>query len=95
MGNDPIHIPAEPLVECPACGLPAEITDRFTLDGAPGPVEHVKVACAARHWFTLPADMLAPAATPSPARASTPVSGRFRMPVRVLPSSQRPLRDRQ
>ena len=25
------------LVGCPTCGLPAEITDRFTLDGAPDP----------------------------------------------------------
>lgn len=58
MSNEQIHIPAEPLVECPACGLPAEITNRFTLGGAPGPVEHVKVVCVMRHWFTLPADML-------------------------------------
>jgi hypothetical protein len=45
------------LVECPTCGLPAEITDRFTLAGAPGPVEHVKVVCVRRHWYTLPVDM--------------------------------------
>lgn len=57
ISNDKIHIPAEPLVECPACGLPAEITNRFTLGGAPGPVEHVKVVCVLRHWFTLPVDM--------------------------------------
>jgi hypothetical protein len=47
------------LVECPTCGLPAEITDRFTLDGAPGPVEHVKVVCIRRHWYVLPVDMFA------------------------------------
>jgi hypothetical protein len=45
------------LVECPTCGLPAEIADRFTLDGAPGPVEHIKVVCVRRHWYTLPVDM--------------------------------------
>ena len=45
------------LVDCPTCGLPAEITDRFTLDGVPGPVDHVKVVCVRRHWYTLPADM--------------------------------------
>jgi hypothetical protein len=61
MSNDKIHIPTEPLVECPACGLPAEITDRFTLGGAPEPVEHVKLVCVTRHWFTIPVDMLAPA----------------------------------
>lgn len=45
------------LVDCPTCHLPAEITDRFTLGGAPGPVEHVKVVCVRRHWYTLPVDM--------------------------------------
>jgi hypothetical protein len=61
MSNDKIYIPAEPLLECPACGLPAEITDRFVLNGAPAPVEHVKIACVRRHWFTLPVDVLAAA----------------------------------
>jgi hypothetical protein len=64
MNNEKIQIPAEPLVECPACGLPAEITDRFTLGGAPGPVEHVKLVCVMRHWFTIPADQLAAADPP-------------------------------
>ena len=45
------------LVDCVTCGLPAEITDRFTLGGAPGPVEHVKVVCVRSHWYTLPVDM--------------------------------------
>jgi hypothetical protein len=48
----------EPLFECPACGLPAEVTDRFTLGGTPGPVEHVKLVCLAGHWCTPPADRL-------------------------------------
>jgi hypothetical protein len=51
------------IVDCPSCGLPAEITDRFTLAGAPGPVEHVKVVCVRRHWYTLPTDMF-PVSTP-------------------------------
>jgi hypothetical protein len=46
------------LVNCPTCGLPAEITDRFTLGGVPGPVEHVKIVCIRRHWYTLPVDMV-------------------------------------
>jgi hypothetical protein len=46
------------LVNCPTCGLPADITDRFTLEGAPEPVEHLKVVCVRRHWYTLPAEML-------------------------------------
>ncbi|MBV9001090.1 MAG: hypothetical protein JO304_18670 [Solirubrobacterales bacterium] len=46
------------LLDCPTCGLPAEITDRFTLNGAPLPVEHVKLVCIQRHWYTLPLDQL-------------------------------------
>lgn len=46
------------LLDCPACGLPAEIVARFTLDGSPLPVEHVKIACVGGHWFTLPVDSL-------------------------------------
>jgi len=45
-------------LSCPSCGLPADMVDRFMLDGSPGPVEHVKIACAAGHWFTLPLDSL-------------------------------------
>jgi hypothetical protein len=56
------------LVGCPTCGLPAEVTDRFTLGGAPGPVEHVKVVCVRRHWYTLPVDMF-PVKAPEPDRA--------------------------
>jgi hypothetical protein len=51
-----IRIPIDPLLECPTCGLPAEIIDRFTLGGAPAPVEHVKLFCVNRHWYTLPVD---------------------------------------
>jgi hypothetical protein len=51
-----IRIPADPLLECPTCGLPAEITDRFTLDGVPTPIEHVKLVCVQGHWYTLPVD---------------------------------------
>lgn len=46
------------LFDCPSCGLPAEITDRFTLNGAPAPVEHAKLVCIQRHWYTLPLDQL-------------------------------------
>jgi len=58
-----IRIPADPLLECPSCGLPAEIIDRFTLDGVPTPVEHIKLVCVNRHWYTLPADHPAVAQT--------------------------------
>ena len=58
------------LVDCPTCQLPAEIIDRFTLGGAPGPVEHVKVVCVRRHWYTLPIDALVVSPTASE-RSST------------------------
>jgi len=51
-------VSADPVVGCPACGSPAEIVDRFTLDGSPHPVEHIKLVCVARHWFTMPSDSL-------------------------------------
>lgn len=44
------------LVDCPECGLPAEIRDRFHLSGTSGPVAHVKTMCAISHVFTLPAE---------------------------------------
>jgi len=28
------------LIPCPECGVPAEVTDRFSLTGTDGPVEH-------------------------------------------------------
>ena len=58
------------LVVCPECGAPAEVVDRFTLQGTDGPVEHVKVACLARHWFLLPVTSL-PAMRPLNAAAGT------------------------
>lgn len=53
------------LVDCPTCHLPAEIIERFRLNGVPGPVEHVKVVCVQRHWYTIPVDMLPVSATVS------------------------------
>ena len=50
--------PGLDLVVCPDCAAPAEVVDRLTLRSTDGPVEHVKVACLARHWFLLPAASL-------------------------------------
>ncbi len=50
---------SEPIyITCPQCGEPAEVVQRVTLGGSPGPVEHVKIICAARHWFTPMVDSL-------------------------------------
>jgi hypothetical protein len=67
--RDTTELAPGPLVNCPTCGLPAAITDRFTLGGAPRPVEHVKLICVRRHWYTLPLDML-PVNAPVPERTS-------------------------
>jgi hypothetical protein len=58
MSHPDINIPSDPLLNCPTCGLPAEITDRFTLDGVPTRVEHVKLVCVKGHWYTPPVDQL-------------------------------------
>jgi hypothetical protein len=58
MSTQRIESHGHPLIECPSCGLPAEIIDRFILDGAPHPVEHVKLMCVMGHWCTPPVDRL-------------------------------------
>jgi hypothetical protein len=40
------------LVRCPQCDLPAKVTDRFSFASTGGPLEHLKIVCAAGHWFT-------------------------------------------
>jgi len=51
------------VVACPdpACPLPAEVTDRWHANGAPLPVEMVRVRCLAGHWFCGAMESLAPA----------------------------------
>jgi hypothetical protein len=39
---------------CPECGALAEIEWRAVMESTDGPVEHVKIRCAQRHWFLLP-----------------------------------------
>ncbi len=46
------------LIPCPECGVPAEVTDRFSLTGTDGPVEHLALRCSARHHVRMPADLL-------------------------------------
>lgn len=45
-------------VDCPECGLPAEVRDRFVLESTDGPIEHVKTQCVKRHCLTFPAVIL-------------------------------------
>jgi hypothetical protein len=55
-GGDASPMPS--LIPCPACGLPAEITERFTLASTDGPVDHIAVACIASHFFRMAVDRL-------------------------------------
>ena len=50
--------PGPDLVVCPECSAPAEVVDRFALDGTDGPVAHVKIRCLFRHGFLLPVTAL-------------------------------------
>jgi hypothetical protein len=43
-------------VACPSCREPAEIVDHFALGATDGPARHMKIRCAAGHWYTMPAD---------------------------------------
>lgn len=52
------------IVDCPECGIPAEIEESSWLDSTSGPVEHLKIRCLRRHWFLVPRDRL-PAASHS------------------------------
>ena len=46
------------LVSCPDCGVPAEITERFSLPSTDGPVDHIVLRCAVGHHFRMAADWL-------------------------------------
>lgn len=39
------------MIDCPECGLPAEVLDRYVLESTDGPIEHVKIKCVQGHWF--------------------------------------------
>ena len=51
------------VIPCPHCGVPAEVTERFSLPSTDGPVGHVALSCAAGHHFRMAVDRL-----PAPAR---------------------------
>lgn len=50
---------SESLVDCPACGLPAEVESRDMLAGTSGPEVHMQLRCPlGRHWFVMTEDGL-------------------------------------
>src|SRR6266436_4309025 len=46
------------VISCPDCGVPAEITERFSLPSTDGPLKHVALSCAAGHHFRMAVDRL-------------------------------------
>jgi len=42
------------------CGLPAEVTCRFTMHSSDGPLESVMIRCPAGHYFSGPVEFLIP-----------------------------------
>jgi hypothetical protein len=69
---------------CPECGAPAEVTDRFALESTDGPIEHLRLQCAGRHWFLMSTESLArhrAAPAPAPRR---PIPAPVRRPAGPL-----------
>jgi hypothetical protein len=56
VGPDAVATPD--MVQCPECGVPAEIEWSDMLFSTDGPVEHAKIRCANRHWFLMPTERL-------------------------------------
>ena len=54
-------------VDCPSCGLPAEVEHRYTLTSTDGPLEGAKIRCPDGHWFSGPLESLVPAERPGAA----------------------------
>lgn len=52
-------------VDCPSCGLPAEVEHRYTLTSTDGPLESAKIRCPRGHWFSGPLESLTGAAAPA------------------------------
>jgi hypothetical protein len=46
------------LTGCPECGAPAELVAEGRAASTSGPVEIVRIRCAARHWFLLAEDQV-------------------------------------
>ena len=53
--------------DCPAflsqdgaarCGLPAEMTARYTIESTDGPLESARIRCPRGHWFNGPIEAL-------------------------------------
>jgi hypothetical protein len=53
------HVPSTvEILGCPECDAPAEVVAGHHLPCTEGPIEHVRVWCAAGHVFLMPREML-------------------------------------
>jgi hypothetical protein len=66
------------VISCPDCGVPAEITERFSLPSTDGPVSHIALSCAAGHHFRMAADRLPAPAQQQLARQQARTRARIR-----------------
>ena len=55
------------------CGLPAEMTCRFTMRSSDGPLESVMIQCPARHHFNAPVEFLTFEDGSSPSKTGTSI----------------------
>ena len=69
-------------LDCPAyldedgterCGLPAEVSDRYTMSSTSGPTENVKICCPSGHRFNGPIEFLTMPAEHATEQAAAPV----------------------
>jgi hypothetical protein len=70
-----MHSPPPVTIRCPHCGRPATSVDRFFVRDTAGPMERLRVRCAAGHW-------LAPLAAPIESRWIPPSAARRRRGAR-------------
>ena len=60
-------------VDCPECGLPAYVVDRFIRPSTDGPLPHLITVCPRLHHLSTPEDSLTPLQeTPDPAEQEQP-----------------------
>jgi hypothetical protein len=69
MGDEPSVVE---WLECPECGLPAFVVERFEVRSTDGPVPHVATVCARLHRLCAPESDLGAVADHPPAPGQIP-----------------------
>jgi hypothetical protein len=46
------------IVACPECSMPAALQRGNRVESTDGLIDHIRITCANRHWFLMPADTL-------------------------------------